>query len=99
MEEVNLKKVIEEGALIIDVRTVGEYNTEHIKGSLNIPLDKIEQATSWLLKDVPTIVCCETGNRSGTAKKILEKHGFKKVYDGGNCNQLGKFGGGSCPIK
>ena len=99
MEKIDFKKVIEDGAVIIDVRTEEEYGTKHNKGFLNIPLDKIEQATSWLLKDVPIITCCESGSRSGIAKEMLEKHGFKKVYNGGNCDQLGKFGGGFCPVK
>jgi len=98
-EKLDFQKIIKDGAIIVDVRTPGEYNMEHVKGSLNIPLDEIGEAVSWLIKDVPTIVCCESGSRSSAAKGFLEAHGFTKVYNGGNCNSLGKFGGGSCPVK
>jgi len=97
--EINLKNIIENGAIVIDVRTVGEYNNKHVKGSINIPLDQIEKESEWLVRDVPTIVCCETGSRSAVAEKILKAYGFEKVYNGGNCNRLGQFGGGSCPVK
>lgn len=99
-EEINLENIIADGAIIIDVRTVGEYDDGHINGSLNIPLGDIEKAMSWLIKDVPIITCCASGNRSAQAKKILEAHGFIKVYNGGSWNSLGKItAGGSCPVK
>ena len=100
-EETNLEKVIECGALIVDVRTSEEFNQGHIKGSLNIPLDEIGQAMEWLQKDVPTIVCCASGSRSGAAKQIMEANGFTKVYNGGAWDNLGKMTthAGACPVK
>jgi rhodanese-related sulfurtransferase len=97
--EINLKNIIDQGALIVDVRTVGEYENGHIKGSLNVPLSDIEDAMSWLIKDVPIIVVCESGSRSAQAKKILEINGYKKVYNGGSCNTLGEIKAGGCPVK
>lgn len=95
----NLEEIIAEGALVIDVRTPGEYKDGHIKGSLNIPMNDIKEAMSWLIKDAPIIVCCASGSRSAEAKKILEANGYEKVYNGGSWNDLGKFKVGSCPIK
>jgi len=97
--EINLENIVAQGALIIDVRTVGEYENGHIKGSLNIPLSDIENAMSWLIKDVPIIVVCESGSRSGQAKKILEINGYKKVYNGGSWNNLGEIKAGGCSVK
>lgn len=94
-----MEEIIKNGALIIDVRTEGEYKNGHIKGSLNIPLDKIEDAMSWLIKDVPTVVCCESGSRSSVAKQILEANGYVKVYNGGSWNNLGDIKAGGCPVK
>jgi len=99
MEDINLEEIIKNGALIIDVRTEGEYKNGHIEGSLNIPLDKIEDAMSWLIKDVPTVVCCESGSRSSVAKQILEANGYTKVYNGGSWNNLGNIKAGGCPVK
>lgn len=99
-ENINLEKIIANGAIVIDVRTADEYKGGHIKGSLNIPLSDIKEAMSWLIKDVPTIMCCESGSRSDAAKKILEANGYSKVYNGGSCNDLGKITkGGTCAVK
>jgi len=70
----------------------------HIEGSLNVPLDEINKAISWLLKDVPTIVVCASGMRSGAAQKILEANGFKKIYNGGAWDSLGNIKAGGCPV-
>lgn len=99
MEE-NLEDIIKKGAVIIDVRTKEEYDEDHIKGSLNIPLNEIEKAMTWLIKDVPLVVCCASGSRSAVAKKILETSGFKRVYNGGCWSDIGKMKiGGSCPVE
>jgi len=98
-DEINLENIIAEGALLIDVRTVGEYKNGHINGSLNVPLSDIEDAMSWLIKDVPIVVVCESGSRSAQAKEILETNGYKKVYNGGSWSNLGEVKAGGCPIK
>jgi len=98
MEE-DIKKIIENGALIIDVRTKDEYKDGHIEGSLNIPLDEISKAMSWLQKDVPTIVVCASGNRSAHAVMVLKANGYEKVYNGGSWNGLSDVKAGGCPVK
>ena len=60
-DEINLENIIAQGALLIDVRTVDEYKNGHVSGSLNVPLSDIEDAMTWLIKDVPIIVVCESG--------------------------------------
>jgi len=94
-----LENIIAHGALIIDVRTVGEYKNGHIQGSLNVSLNDIEDAMSWLIKDVPLVVVCETGSRSAVAEKILKTNGYKAVYNGGSWDSLGSIKAGGCPIK
>ena len=95
----DLENIIANGALIIDVRTPEEYKEGHIGGSLNIPLNDIRNAMSWLIKDVPAIIVCASGDRSTQAKDMLEANGFTKVYNGGSWNNLGKIRAGGCPIK
>ena len=98
--KINSENIIADGAIIIDVRTADEYKSGHIKGSLNVPLNDIEKAMSWLIKDIPIITVCASGNRSAQAKKILESNGFKKVYNGGSWNNLKQSKRvGSCPVK
>jgi len=98
MEE-DLKNIIAHGALIIDVRTPEEYKEGHIEGSLNIPVEKIGEAMSWLIKDVPVVIVCESGNRSAHAVTILKANGFEKVYNGGSWDSLGDIKAGGCPVK
>ena len=94
-----LESIIVNGALIIDVRTHEEYKEGHINGSLNVPLNDIEKAMSWLIKDVPTIVVCASGGRSAQAKDILDANGYTKVYNGGSWDNFGKITVGACPIE
>lgn len=98
MEE-SLENIIAKGALIIDVRTPEEYEQGRIEGSLNIPLDEIGKAMTWLQKDVPTVVVCASGSRSAHAVMVLKANGFEKVYNGGAWDSLGHIKAGGCPVK
>jgi len=66
---------------------------------LNIPSDKIGEAMTWLQKDVPAVIVCESGSRSSHAVMVLKANGFEKVYNGGSWNNLGNIKSGGCPIK
>jgi len=85
--------LLKKGAQIIDVRSPGEYQSGHIKGSVNIPLDVIGKQLSKIKKDKPVITCCASGMRSASAKQILKSSGFTEVYNGGGWIGLeGKLG-------
>ncbi len=78
-----VKEAIEEGAVIIDVRTPQEFKEGHISNSINIPLQHIEVRISTLKKKKKTIItCCKSGGRSRRAKNILLKNGIKCVNGG-----------------
>lgn len=81
-------QLVKEGAQIIDVRTKGEYASGHIRGSLNIPLQNLDNHLSKLKKDKPVITCCASGIRSGSAKSILIANGFTSVHNGGGWQNL-----------
>lgn len=84
----DLKAIKEAGAVIIDVRTTGEYSTGHIPGSLNIPLDTLGSKIIELRnKKKPLITVCRSGARSGMAKAQLESAGLE-VYNGGPWDSL-----------
>lgn len=80
---VDYKKLLSEGAVIVDVRSKAEYNSGHIKGAVNIPLDTLGAGISKLKKDKAVITCCASGMRSASAKSILTAKGFSQVYNGG----------------
>ena len=90
-KKVNLQEIISNGAIILDVRTKGEYQSGHVKNSLNIPVDKLQQNLKKLNKDKPIITCCASGARSASARKILLSNGFEQVYNGGSWYSLRKY--------
>jgi phage shock protein E len=80
----NYTELVENGAIILDVRSKGEYAGGHIKGSVNISLDQLtKNLTKIKNKNTPVITCCASGMRSASAKNILKSNGFTQVYNGG----------------
>ena len=65
----------------LDVRTVGEYTAGHAVKAVNFPLDALEKDLNKLDKDKPVYVICQTGKRSQKGSEILQKAGFKKIYN------------------
>ena len=78
------EKIINDGAILLDVRTKEEYNEKHIDGASLLPLDKIDIDSIYQIvseKDTPIIVYCRSGNRSQQAREKLIALGYSKVYD------------------
>ena len=88
-EATNFAQLIKEGAIIIDVRSSGEYSGGHIRGSLNIPLDQLPNQLGKLKKkEQPIITCCASGMRSSSARNLLQSNGYTQVYNGGGWTSL-----------
>jgi len=80
----SVKDFMDKGAVIIDVRTVGEFREGHIKNSKNIPLDTIFSKVSDIKKlNKPVIVCCRSGMRSAQAASVLKNSGIDVMNGGG----------------
>ena len=80
----SIKEFVDKGAIIIDVRTSGEFQGGHIKGSKNIPLNTIgNQIESIKKMNKPVIACCASGMRSSQATSILKINGIDAVNGGG----------------
>jgi phage shock protein E len=90
-KKVNLQEVISNGAVILDVRTKGEYQSGHIRNSINIPVANLSQNLKKLNKNKPTITCCASGSRSASAMSVLKSNGFEEVYNGGSWLSLRKY--------
>lgn len=87
-EQTDFAALVKQGAIIIDVRTSGEYKGGHIKGSRNIPLDSIKGKLAEIRKlQKPVITVCRSGARSGMAKSILLANGLV-AYNGGAWDHL-----------
>jgi phage shock protein E len=87
--KVDYAQLVKNGAIILDVRSKGEYASGHIKGSVNISLDSLGSNLSRFKdKNTPIITCCASGMRSASAKNILKSNGFTQVHNGGGWNGL-----------
>ncbi len=87
----DLKNIIEEGAYLVDVRSPGEFAEGHVKGSVNIPLDRVTIELEKFKDKKNIIVFCRSGNRSGQAKGILEQQGITNVTNGGTWEAVNQF--------
>jgi len=88
-EKTDYAQLVKDGAIIVDVRSKGEFAGGHIRGSINISLDKIGSNIPQLKKkNKPIITCCASGMRSASAKSILKSNGFTEVYNGGAWSSL-----------
>lgn len=73
------KKLIDEGAQLIDVRADHEWEAGRIAGATHIALPEIPQRTGEIDKDRPVVVYCRGGNRSSMATAALGEAGFDAV--------------------
>lgn len=73
----------EKDVIILDVRTPQEYQEGHISNAINIPVQILGQQLDKLnnFKDKKILVYCRSGNRSAIASQILDRAGFKNVYN------------------
>ena len=72
------------GAIIIDVRSKGEFAGGHIQGAKNIPLNEISSNINDIKKlNQPVIACCASGMRSSQATSILKQNGIDVINGGG----------------
>ncbi len=86
--EEEAREHLKNGALVIDVRTPGEFSSGHLKGAINIPLDGIESTLPRRVKDKNQVLLlhCQSGMRSGIAVKKLNGIGYANAFN------LGSYG-------
>ncbi len=75
--------------ILIDVRTKGEYDAEHIPGAvLHDIMDMMQGVFPNIDKNEEVSLYCESGNRSMMAKSLMEQAGFTNVTDAGSIDNL-----------
>jgi CRP-like cAMP-binding protein len=78
------KQIVAGGGKWLDVRLPSEFQNFRIEDALNIPLYFIRLKLNALAKDIPYVLCCDTGRRSSAAAYILSERGFEAyVLKGG----------------
>ena len=77
---------LKNGALVIDVRTPAEFNSGHLPRAINLPLDQIETTLPHRVQDKDKILLlhCQSGMRSGVARKKLVALGYANAYNLGS---------------
>jgi rhodanese-related sulfurtransferase len=73
------RKLLDEGAQLVDVRADHEWETGRIAGAEHVPLPELPQRVDNLDKDRPVVVYCRGGNRSSMATAALAEAGFDAV--------------------
>ena len=87
-----IKEALQKGAVVIDVRTPHEFDQGKAPGSINIPVDRIAANAERIKSmNLPIIFCCESGQRSSAATRIMKDKGMKEVYNGGSWEQILKI--------
>lgn len=73
----------------MDVRTPGEFASQHVPGAINIPLDEVAQRINeFKVLPKPIIAYCKSGNRSGMAVAILKQNGIAEAINGGGVDEM-----------
>ncbi len=80
---VDLNSIVKEGAFLVDVRSAGEFAQGNVRGSVNIPLDRVQSQLAQFKNKKNIVVFCRSGSRSAMAKTSLEQQGFSNVINGG----------------
>jgi len=89
-KEPDYKTLVNNGAIILDVRSPAEFQVKHIEGSRNISVERVSgKAAELKLLGKPVITVCKSGVRSGMAKSVLASEGIE-AYNGGRWYQLEK---------
>lgn len=73
------RKLVAEGAQLIDVRADHEWEAGRIAGAKHVPLPELPQRTGELAQGQPVVVYCRGGNRSSMATAALTEAGFEAV--------------------
>jgi len=73
-------------ARLIDVRSPGEYASGHVRGAINVPLDRLAHDIESIVpeKTEPVLLCCLSGARSAAACGLMQKLGYQQVRNGGS---------------
>lgn len=77
----DIRKLVENGAFILDAREPKEYEEGHIIGAVNIPLSQFRQRLDEIPTDRPVYAHCLVGQRSYNLVRALNNRGYKNVIN------------------
>ena len=82
--------MIESGALVVDVRSVAEFEGGHLDGAVNIEWTNIDGLIAAIGSDLqrPVVFYCRSGNRAGKSIDKLEKLGYTNIFNATGLDSL-----------
>ncbi len=83
-------KIINNGALLVDVRSLAEFNEGHLPGATLIPVDEVAHRIAEFGEDKERqiVVYCKRGARADKAERVLRENGFSNVLNAGGYSDL-----------
>ncbi|ENJ2866296.1 rhodanese-like domain-containing protein [Vibrio parahaemolyticus] len=81
-------QLIEQGAMLVDVRTPQEFSEGHLDNAVNFPLSELDEHFKDVKKDQMIVLYCRSGNRSGQAYQHLQSQGFTNLHNAGGLEEL-----------
>ena len=88
LPEAIARDYLKNGALVIDVRTAGEFQAGHLTNAINIPLNELKETLPRQVSDKGKVLLlhCQSGRRSGQAETQLRTMGYTNAFN------LGSYG-------
>jgi rhodanese-related sulfurtransferase len=83
-----LPELRKNGAMFVDVRSPGEFASANAPGTVNIPLQELGNRLAEIPASAPVVLCCASGTRSGMAKLLLKKNGYRNVHNIGTWSKF-----------
>lgn len=72
----DLDRILKDDAVLLDTRTTGEFQSGHVDGFINIPVDELRDRIDEIDKDKKVYLMCQSGQRSYVATRILRSLGY-----------------------
>lgn len=87
----DLLEALKKEVYLVDVRTSEEFVAGSVPNAINIPLNQVPDELESFKGKKNIIVFCQSGARSGQAKRFLIQNGIEDVLNGGNWKNLGNL--------
>jgi phage shock protein E len=86
---------LQQGALVVDVRTNAEFQAHHLPNALHIPIEELESLAARRIKDKDQVLLlhCEIGRRSLAAQRKFGQLGYTRVFNLGSYTRAARIVG------
>lgn len=81
LDTLRATRLINDGAVVLDVRSAAEFGAGHLPNARNIPLSELGKRAGELPANKPVLVCCTSGMTSSRAAGVLRKAGRSDVFN------------------